>query len=190
MLFLDLICWVFVHSIGAIGVSATGRIGWSSAMMSAWAADIDVLCRVSKDVGRPVYAVLSTMRQAGSLCSQCWCDLCSSDFVLCEADRHCDLWRGQCDCDWPRTGQFRVQCCLEGRTYCETFAGSPCPKFCIYFLYMQCRLFVSCSAGLQVNGVFSAAVLFDVAAVRSVLPGIAGSSGSSSKTVVGARFRA
>jgi hypothetical protein len=55
---------------------------------------------------------------------------------------------------------------------------------------MLCLLFVNCSAGLQLNGGFSAAVLFDVAAVRSVLPGIDGSSGSSSKTVVGARFRA
>jgi hypothetical protein len=49
---------------------------------------------------------------------------------------------------------------------------------------------VSCSAGLQVSGGLSAAVSYDVAVVRSVSPGNAGSSGSSSVTVVGALFGA
>ena len=58
---------VFGSSLGDFGASVTGRVGASSAMSSVWSADSVMLCRVSRGVGKPVYVVVSAMRQAGSL---------------------------------------------------------------------------------------------------------------------------
>jgi len=181
---------LFGRSIGAFGVSATGRIGWSSAVMSVWAADSVVLCRVSRGVGRPVYAVLSAMRQAGSLSAGV--SYAAPTLSSVRLTNAASTGGSSVTVTGRGHGSAGYSAALSaGRTSCEISRWvAESSVLCKLSGSAEPAVSVSCSAGLQVSGGLSAAVSYDVAVVRSVSPGNAGSSGSSSVTVVGALFGA
>ena len=179
---------VFGHSIGVVGASAKGRIGASSTMGSAWAADSAVACRVSRGVGKPVHIVVSAMRQIGSLsfglsfavpslssvrmtnaASTCGSSVTVAGRGFGSAGYSVGMNVGGTSCEVSRW-------IAESSILCKV-SGSARPSASL-----------SSSVGLQASGALSAALSYNLAAVRFVSPGNAGSSGSSSLTVVGMLF--
>jgi len=179
---------IFGQSIGVFSASAAIRIGGSASTSSAWAADSVLTCRVSRGVGKPSHAVLSVMRQAGSL--SVGVSFSAPSLSSVRLTNAASTGGGSLTVTGRRFGSVGYSAGLNaGRTSCEASRWvAESSILCKLSGSSESAVSVSCSVGSQVSGALSAALSYNLAAVRSVASGNAGSTGSSSLTVVGALF--